>query len=223
MNIIGFLKTLKTKTVDKVLGEKLSRTDLGVLKVAFMVAALDGDVTDDEYAAFSHLAKRCRGYTQEAEEMALEAAMRSAGYLMLLSRRVDEAALVEAFVREAESALPGGFAYLSIEDVRRAVVTWIAMGMSDGDYSSRERACIEALRRRFAELKVTRSDIEAEQMAALTPAVRPFISEAFADNPFRVSLVTTAFSERVETLIGQLGDSDAAASELEGLIANGKM
>ena len=35
---------------------KASRTDLGVLKVAFMVAALDGEVTDAEYRALEALA-----------------------------------------------------------------------------------------------------------------------------------------------------------------------
>ena len=40
---------------------KASRTDFGVLKVAFMVAALDGEVTDAEYKALDALAKKCRG------------------------------------------------------------------------------------------------------------------------------------------------------------------
>ena len=38
---------------------KASRTDFGVLKVAFMVAALDGEVTEAEYKALDALAKKC--------------------------------------------------------------------------------------------------------------------------------------------------------------------
>ena len=196
---------------------KASRTDFGVLKVAFMVAALDGEVTDAEYKAFDALAKKCRGYTEKAAETALEEAMRSAGYLMLLSRRRKDADLVKAFVAEAQAALPMGFAYLSIEDVRRAVVTWIAMGMSDGDYSSREKACIEALRKLFAELKVMRIQAEEEQWLQLAPAFR----QASAPGPRKstVELVSRDFVSRVERLVAQYGDSAAAAKELQELIA----
>ena len=88
---------------------KAGRTDFGVLKVAFMVAALDGEVTDAEYRAFDALAKKCRGYTPKAAEKALDEAMRSAGYLMLLSKRAKDDDLVKAFVAEAQAALPSGF------------------------------------------------------------------------------------------------------------------
>ena len=195
---------------------KASRTDFGVLKVAFMVAALDGEVTDAEYRAFDALAKKCRGYTERAAAEALDQAMRSAGYLMLLSRRAKESELVKAFIVEAQAALPMGFAYLSIEDVRRAVVTWIAMGMSDGDYSAREKACIEALRKLFAELKVMRIQAEEEQWLQLAPAFRQAATPAARTST--VELVSRDFVARVERLVGQYGDSAAAAKELHSLI-----
>ena len=195
---------------------KASRTDFGVLKVAFMVAALDGEVTDAEYKAFDALAKKCRGYTAKAAEAALDEAMRSAGYLMLLSRRARDTALVAAFIREAQAALPMGFAYFSAEDVRRAIVTWIAMGMSDGDYSAREKACIEALRKLFAELKVMRIQAEEEQWLALAPAFRQ-ACESGARNA-TVRLVSRDFVTRVERLVAQYGDSAEAAKKLDELI-----
>ena len=196
---------------------KASRTDFGVLKVAFMVAALDGEVTDAEYRAFDALAKKCRGYTPKAAAEALDEAMRSAGYLMLLSQRVKDSALVAAFLKEAQAALPMGFAYLSIEEVRRAVVTWIAMGMSDGEYSSREKKCIEALRKLFAELKVSRIAAEEEQWISLTPTFgHAYSSESQKST---VELVSRDFVTRVEALVAQYGDSAAAAKELNSLIA----
>ena len=197
---------------------KASRTDFGVLKVAFMVAALDGEVTDAEYRAFDALAKKCRGYTPKAAATALDEAMRSAGYLMLLSRRAADEDLVKAFIAEAQAALPMGFAYLSIEDVRRAVVTWIAMGMSDGDYSAREQACIEALRKHFAELKVLRVQAEEEQWLAMAPVFRQAMS-ASASRKAAVELVSRDFVTRVEQLVAKYGDTAAAAKELEALIA----
>ena len=196
---------------------KASRTDFGVLKVAFMVAALDGDVTDAEYKALDALAKKCRGYTPKTAAKAMDEAMRSAGYLMLYARRAKDADLVKAFVDEAQAALPMGFAYFSIEDVRRAIVTWIAMGMRDGDYSSREKKCIEALRQVFAELKIMRLEAAEEQWLQLAPAFR----QAWENAPRNadVELVSRNFMKRVEQLVGQYGDSAAAAKALKDLIA----
>ena len=196
---------------------KASRTDFGVLKVAFMVAALDGEVTDAEYKAFDALAKKCRGYSPKTAAKALDEAMRSAGYLMLLSRRATDPELVRAFVAEAQAALPMGFAYLSIEDVRRAVITWIAMGMSDGDYSAREKKCIEALRKVFAELKIMRIEAEEEQWLSLAPAFRQ--SYAAGSRDATVELVSRDFVKRVEQLVAQYGDSKSASEELKSLIA----
>ena len=194
---------------------KASRTDFGVLKVAFMVAALDGEVTDAEYRAFDALAMKCRGYTPKTAATALDEAMRSAGYLMLLSKRAKDADLIKAFVGEAQAALPMGFAYFSVEDVCRAVVTWIAMGMSDGDYSPREKKCIEALRKLFAELKVMRIEAEEEQWLSLAPAFRQANGSGRNST---VELVSRDFVTRVERLVAQYGDSAAAAKELQNLI-----
>ena len=196
---------------------KASRTDFGVFKVAFMVAALDGEVTDAEYGALEALAKKCRGYTPKAAAAAFDEAMRSAGYPMLLGRRAKDDNLVEAFVKEAQAALPNGFAYFSIRDVRRAVVTWIAMGMSDGDYSAREKKCVEALRKHFAELKVSRAEAEEEQWRSLAPMFR----QAYGSAARRasVNLVPRNFVSRVERLVAQYGDEAGAAIELKKLVA----
>ena len=195
---------------------KASRTDFGVLKVALMVAALDGEVTDAEYKALEALAKKCRGYTPKAAAAAFDEAMRSAGYLMLLGRRAKDTELVAAFIREAEAALPNGFAYFSIRDVRRAVVTWIAMGMSDGDYSAREKKCIEALRKHFAKLKVSRAEAEEEQWCSLAPAFQ----RAYGSVSHRVSvdLAPQSFVTRVERLVALYGDEAGAATELKRLV-----
>ena len=217
ISIMNLAKLIGSFNVRKF--SKASRTDFGVLKVAFMVAALDGEVTDAEYRALDALAKKCRGYTPKAAETALDEAMRSAGYLLLLGRRAKDAELVEAFVREARAALPNGFAYFSVEDVRRAVVTWIAMGMSDGDYSAREKKCIEALRKHFAELKVSRIEAEEEQWRSLAPAFRQTYGSA--SRRATVDLVPQGFVARVERLVALYGDEAGAASELKKLVEGG--
>ena len=217
MKLSKFVGGLKLRALGGVLASKIGKTDLGILKVAFMVAALDGEVTDAEFKAFDALAKKCRGYSPKAAEKALDEAMRSAGYLMLLGRRVKDADLVKAFMKEAQTALPNGFAYYSLEDVRRAIVTWIAMGLSDGDYSKREKLCIEELRKSFAEMKVLRLQTEEFRWLELAPA----FDHAYGGGGLArgsVELVSQDFVARVKRLVGEYGDQADAAKELEALI-----
>ena len=217
MKIAQFVKGLKLPSFSGNRASKIGKTDLGILKVAFMIAALDGEVTDTEFKAFDALAKKCRGYTPKAAAKALDEAMRSAGYLMLLGRRVKDADFVKAFLKEAQAALPHGFAYCSIEDVRRAVVTWIAMGLSDGDYSKREKLCVEALRKSFAELKVMRLQSEEYRWLELAPSLdRAYCGGGSVRGS--VELVSQDFVTRVENLVAQYGDKASAAKELEKLI-----
>ena len=200
--------------------DRIVKTDLGILKVAFMVAAIDGEVADDEYALFDRLAKKCRGYSEEAASAALDEAMRSAGYLLMLSRRVKGPEFVKAFVAEASAALPEGFAYLSLAEIRQAVVTWIMMGMGDGDYSDREIKCIEALRRRFAEIRVSFADEELERWSMLSPAYRQTYGTPGQGNR-KLELVSRDFVGKVEKVVAELGDSAAARAELKKLVARG--
>lgn len=140
MNIVEFLSgAFKLKP-------NFDKIDLGILNVAFMVAALDGVITDEEYEAFDRIARECRGYTPENAEKALREAMRSAGYLMLLGRRVGDPSFVKAFLDEAIAALPETFPFYEFEDVKWAFDMWMSVARSDNDYSPRERLCIEALK-----------------------------------------------------------------------------
>lgn len=217
MKLGQFVDDLKLKTVGRLRAAKVSKTDFGVVKVAFMVAALDGEVSDAEGRAFDALLKKCRGYSAKAAAAALDEAMRSAGYLMLFAKRATDEQLVRAFMVEARAALPNGFAYLSVEEVRRAIVTWIAMGLSDGDYSARERLCIEALRKSFAEIKASLDAAEEDFWCNMSPAYRPIYGSDL--HPSRVRLVSRDFVGRVEKLVAEYGDVDGAAKELAKLIA----
>ena len=219
MDIIKVMKGIVFKSTGKssAVKAKLRKTDLGILKVALMVAALDGKVLESEYEAFRLLAQKGMGYSDAATEEALREAMRSAGYMLLVaSSGISQDDLVAEFMKEAEAALPTGFAYLSVEDVRRAIVLWIAMGLSDGDFSVREKACIEAIRKHFAELKIERADEEFERGMALSPAFRM----AYGPGSVRLAetLIPKSFAERVQDLVARYGDSADAAKELKNLI-----
>ena len=221
MNPLKFIAGLGLPSVGKAFGlrSRIGKTDLGVLKVAFMIAALDGEVSSAEYRAFDRLLKRCRGCTEKSAAAAFDEAMRSGGYLLLQASRLGEAGLEKAFVAEARAALPDGFAYFEFEDVRRAMAIWIAMAMSDGDYSPRERRCIEALRRMLAEMRLRRAREMEDRALALSPAYR----QVRGVSGGRASAAPTSRDAvaRLERLMAKLGDSEDAARELKELIAGG--
>ena len=81
---------------------KFGKPDFVLLKTMMMLAAMDGEIADDEVDRFKELAAKCRGYNGESFEALWDAAVRSAGYLLLQSRFLDHEDLVAAFVSEAE-------------------------------------------------------------------------------------------------------------------------
>ena len=146
--IVSGLKFNYLKEDDSALG----KVDFGVLTVAMMVAALDGTILPDELKAFNRLARQCRvGEGEQA--VRYEATLHSAGYVLLMSRSgISEKALTQVFLREAEKVLPKGFVGGKAEDIRRALVLWITMGLSDGDFCGIERMCVTAFCAKVSEV-----------------------------------------------------------------------
>ena len=199
---------------------KIKKADLGMLKVALMVAALDGKVLEEEYDAFRLLARNGFCYEDEAIENVLKDAMRSAGYMLLVAMRTtDDDELVAEFMAEAKAALPNGFAYMSVTDIRQAIVLWMAMAMSDRRYSRRERICIEALRLHFAELKASRIEMENEYWRSLPKNVRCVVEDYPGS---RLKLASKDFVGKVEDIAARLGDTADAKARLSELIEKGE-
>ncbi len=122
----------------------LGKVDFGILRVAMMIAALDGKILPQEFAAFRKLSKNCKVSVVEGGAL-WDAALHSAGYILVQSGILTARQLALAFVREAKLALPDTFVKTSSNNIRRAFVMWISMGMSDGDFSGVERKCVEEL------------------------------------------------------------------------------
>jgi len=133
--------------------DRFGKLDYGILQVALMVAALDGDIAKAEVDTIGDLAKTCRGYSEATAAAAFDAALRSAGYLALLAKVGTRAKLLSAFLDEALLALPSGFLNGELSDVRRAFVMWTALAMSDGDYSDIEREAIRMLEKTWVDMK----------------------------------------------------------------------
>ena len=174
MKVFSFAKILSGLKFEylKEDDSELGKVDFGVLTVAMMVSALDGVIQPSELKAFDKLARQCR--VSDGERAArYESALHSAGYMMLISRSgVSKRAIVETFVREAEKVLPRGFAGGKAEDIRRAFVIWVTMGLSDGEFCGLERACVEAFRSKSAEIMRRRRDCKESLWRYLNPAFR---------------------------------------------------
>ena len=124
---------------------RFEKLDFVLLKTALMLAAADGEVAADEVERFKELAANCRGYSGESFETLWEAALRSAGYLLLQSHFLGHDELVPAFVKEAEKDFVGEVILETAEERIRAFDFLDRMAMADGEYSEIERDCIVAL------------------------------------------------------------------------------
>ena len=127
---------------------RFGKPDFVLLKTMMMLAAMDGEIADDEVGRFKELAAKCRGYSGESFEALWDAAVRSAGYLLLQSRFLERDGLVAAFVTEAEKDFVGEVVLETAAERTRAFECLERMAKADGDYSEIERDAIVALVKR---------------------------------------------------------------------------
>ena len=135
--------------IDHVKGkDRIGKLDLGVLQTMMMLAAMDGDISEKEISAFKEMASGCRGYDAASFQTLFESTLRSAGYLLVLTRFLDHDALVAAFVKEAEKPFVVPVAREATEDRTCAVGCLVRLAEADGDFSTIEHDCIAALAQR---------------------------------------------------------------------------
>jgi len=201
------IDTLLNSVTDVLMGVKLGRgrrnnkiaqLDRGILDVALMIAALDGEILPAEVAAYYRLLGKCRGCAKKDAPAALDAALHKAGYLIARKQMgTSEKGCLDAFVRESILSLPVGFAEGSLADLRRAFVFWITMSLSDGSYSSLEHSAVMALADGFARVRCTNNGRRGKIM------VLPLLEEDFF--------------EKVERLVKDLSISAKRAKAQEAL------
>lgn len=139
---------------------RFGKEDFVLLKAMMMLAAVDGEIGEDEVAEFKNLAEKCRGYSGKSFETLWEKTLRSAGYLFIQSRFLVQDELVKVFVRESEKDFVSTVILETNEERERAFELLEQMAMADGEYSAVERACIDAL---SARVKAARDQAIAER------------------------------------------------------------
>jgi len=89
-----------------------------------------------------------------------------------------------------------------LSDLRRAFVLWVAMGVSDGEFSDIERKAIDALQDRFAQVMLARAMDEEQRWIALVPSLQ------MADGPVphgkNITLLEEGFLDKAEALVKDL-------------------
>ena len=145
MKKTGVMSWTKGMLATLVGARKIGDLDLAVLRTMMMLAAVDGDVSAAELDAFKTFAEGCRGYSKRTFAKVWDAALRSAGVLVLKARILPKVELVQAFLSEAAPDLIKGLSESSAV-VRGAVFAKLeALAESDGKKSEIEAACIAAL------------------------------------------------------------------------------
>lgn len=124
---------------------RFTKTDAVLMKTALMLAAVDGEVSDEEVAHFKAYAEQCRGYNDKSFGALWEKALRSAGYLFLQSKFLSQEDLIAAFVKESEVDFVDELVSETTEERKHAFEFLERMAQSDGEFSVIEREAIAAL------------------------------------------------------------------------------
>lgn len=126
--------------------------EFAILKVAYLMTALDGHIDESEQKMFDNLAVRCREIDVDQAKIVL-ASVESATKRMLkeyersTASRAEERVLA-VFEKEVDGVCDWAEFVRDSARVRKAFVMWMAMVTADGEYSKVEKKALESLRRR---------------------------------------------------------------------------
>jgi len=138
---------VRTRSDGKELRNGTGEMDVAVAEIALMIAAIDGVVLPEEFEAYRWITNRCAGLSDGERQKRLDDAVCKAGRLLLMAQvgAYSEADRLSVFGEMVQEALPNGFADCTKTDIRRSFVLWLAMAVSDGEYSGIERLAIGRL------------------------------------------------------------------------------
>jgi len=185
--------------------KKLAELDRGVLTVGLLIAALDGTILPEEYAAIEALAKTCRGGSVKNVRALLNAALPIAGQLMAMAQvgAYSEKERLAAFLMAAKKALPRGFTDGSMADVRRAFALWVAVGVADSEFSEVEQGALTALEWHYSILRQKKNRRKNQSFRLLE---RDFLAKAEKITrdlavPAKKAKAETAFAELISMVL----------------------
>jgi len=148
-------------------GATVGEMEYGIIYVAALVAALDGEMTDDEVRLVMDFASSCPGSSSEGMRKGRDFALRQAGYLELIARFPDfytEEVRLGRFHEAVEAGPFDQFESLDRKCLVHAFTFWTAVAMADGDFSRIERQALEELKTRLDHRRAERKQDEIENI-----------------------------------------------------------
>lgn len=130
----------KSRKVNRLADAK--QFDFAILKIAFLLTALDGHIDESERAMFAKLADQCKEIDVDQAQKVLRDMEKATQRLLEEKKGKTDKAFLQIFIREADAVCDWGLFVRDSRRVRRAFMMWTAMAMSDGDYSEIERKAI---------------------------------------------------------------------------------
>ena len=156
--------------------------EFAILKIAFLLATVDGKIDDSEREMYDRLAEQCKDVDVDQAQTVLKEVDAATKRLLKAKnsksqtasgtlesffgkiatkehRFLSENEFLDKFMEEADAVCDWASFVKDSSRVRRAFVMWMAMAMSDGDYSAIERAAIERLRGKVNSYELISKDL----------------------------------------------------------------
>lgn len=118
--------------------------EFAILKVAYLLSAIDGGVAESEKATFDRLAARCRDVDVDEAKDVIRSAQVSVEKL-LKAYKCKKASPLAVFMCEVKKVCDWSTFVRNSALVRRAFVMWMAMVMADGVLADVEQRAIREL------------------------------------------------------------------------------
>ena len=118
--------------------------EFAILKVAYLLSAIDGEVAESERATFDRLAARCRDIDVDESKDVIRSAQASVEKL-LKACKCKKASPLAVFMCEVKKVCDWSAFVRNSALVRKAFVMWMAMVMADGVLADVEQRAIREL------------------------------------------------------------------------------
>lgn len=118
--------------------------EFAILKVAYLLSAIDGEVAESERATFDRLATRCRDIDVDESKDVIRSAQASVEKL-LKAYKDKKASPLAVFMCEVKKVCDWSAFVRNSALVRKAFVMWMAMVMADGVFADVEQRAIREL------------------------------------------------------------------------------
>lgn len=118
--------------------------EFAILKVAYLLSAIDGEVAESERATFDRLAARCRDIDVDESKDVIRSAQASVEKL-LKAYKDKKASPLAVFMCEVKKVCDWSAFVRNSALVRKAFVMWMAMVMADGVLADVEQRAIREL------------------------------------------------------------------------------